>query len=96
MATAASNVRLSTHPSLLVKLSQLRAATCTPRETQALIHEISLLLASETLASVLSTADAGTGLTPLGLEYRKVGMSPEKIALVPILRSGLGMVSGMS
>lgn len=32
--------------------------------------------------------------TPLGYEYTTSFITPDKIALVPILRSGLGMVNG--
>lgn len=33
--------------------------------------------------------------TPLGVEYETQGLEPANLALVPILRSGLGMVEGM-
>lgn len=33
--------------------------------------------------------------TPLGVEYETHGIDPANLALVPILRSGLGMVEGM-
>lgn len=32
--------------------------------------------------------------TPLGAEYETQGIEPADLALVPILRSGLGMVDG--
>ena len=32
--------------------------------------------------------------TPLGIEYETQGIDPADLALVPILRSGLGMVDG--
>lgn len=33
--------------------------------------------------------------TPLGVEYETQGIDPANLALVPILRSGLGMVEGV-
>lgn len=32
--------------------------------------------------------------TPLGFEYETTTISPETISIVPILRSGLGMIEG--
>lgn len=34
--------------------------------------------------------------TPLGVEYETSSIDPADLALVPILRSGLGMVDGMT
>ncbi|KAJ6260978.1 Uracil phosphoribosyltransferase [Drechslerella dactyloides] len=90
-----SNIHVSNHPCVKAKLSQLRSATAGPRETKALIHEISTLLAAEALAASLSVAPAGQDTTPLGAEYA-VEKVAEKVVLVPILRSGLGMIDGTS
>lgn len=51
-----SNVHVSTHPCLQAKLSQLRSASASPREVKALVHEISLILGCEALASNLKSA----------------------------------------
>lgn len=51
------NVHVSTHPCLQAKLSQLRDSTASARETKALVHEISLIVACEAMAATLSTAE---------------------------------------
>src|SRR4051794_15815289 len=48
------NVHVSTHPCLQAKLSQLRDSNTKARETKALVHEISLILGVEALASGLN------------------------------------------
>ena len=62
MASAArpSNVHVSAHPCLRVKLSQLRSKSANAQETKALIHEISMIIGCEALASGLETVDSGT------------------------------------
>lgn len=55
--TLPANVHISPHPCLQVKLSQLREATANSRETKALVHEISLIVACEAFAKGLSTKE---------------------------------------
>lgn len=139
-----SNVHISRHPCLRAKLSQLRASSTTSKETNALIHDIGLIVGCEALAANLQVSSGGTvssspflfflffrvplttiytfylvgwwggrmdveeggacllanticqqGKTPLGYEYVTETIFPSNIALVPILRSGLGMLEGM-
>ncbi|KAI9831303.1 MAG: hypothetical protein M1819_005077 [Sarea resinae] len=88
-----ANVHVSQHPCLLAKLSQLRSSTATARETKGLVHEISLILGCEALSKGVKAGNTGEkAQTPLGNSYETTSLSPENIALVPILRSGLGMV----
>ncbi|KAI5840269.1 uracil phosphoribosyltransferase-domain-containing protein [Morchella snyderi] len=88
-----ANVHISTHPCLLAKLSQVRSASTTPKETKQLIHEISLLLAADALARVLTAVPSGTtDVTPLGASFDVQTCAPASITLVPVLRSGLGML----
>jgi uracil phosphoribosyltransferase len=95
MPSLPSNVFVSTHPCLLSKLSQLRSSSATPRETRALVHEISLILATEALGKTLIAEKSGeTAVTPLGVQF-EVDKVTKSIALVPILRSGLGMLEGL-
>ncbi|KAL9009408.1 MAG: hypothetical protein Q9173_005566 [Seirophora scorigena] len=89
-----SNIHISTHPCVRAKLSQIRSKDANARETQSLVHEIALLVACDALASGLQAVSTGTGETPLGYEYTTETTYP-KIALVPILRSGLGMVDAL-
>lgn len=57
MSSLPSNVHVSRHPSLLAKLSQLRSKSTSARDVKNLIHEITLLLSSEALASSLAATD---------------------------------------
>ncbi|PGH02014.1 uracil phosphoribosyltransferase [Helicocarpus griseus UAMH5409] len=90
-----SNMHVSQHPCLRAKLSQLRSSTTDSRDTNRLVNDIALILGCEALASSLQVTSSGTGKTPLGYEYAAESISPEKIALVPILRSGLGMIQAI-
>lgn len=97
MSSLPSNVYVSTHPCLMAKLSQLRSANTTPKETKALVHEISLFLAVEALGRFLTTENTGVaGMTPMGAPFEVQKVNPKSIALVPVLRSGLGMLEGLS
>ncbi|CAO3643628.1 unnamed protein product [Cunninghamella blakesleeana] len=81
----------SKHPLVAAKLSQLREANQTSKETRELINDLSKMLSYE-------------ATTDLPLVYERTLMSPyepyqaaeikQRIALVPILRSGLGLVDG--
>ncbi|KAL9021010.1 MAG: hypothetical protein Q9185_001766 [Variospora sp. 1 TL-2023] len=93
-ATTPSSIHISTHPCVRAKLSQIRSKHVNARETQSLVHEIALIVACDALASEMQTVSSGTGETPLGYEYTTETTSP-KIVLVPILRSGLGMVDAL-
>ncbi|KAL8804318.1 MAG: hypothetical protein Q9223_005780 [Gallowayella weberi] len=88
------NVHISGHPCLRAKLSQLRSKNANARETQALIHDIALIVACEALALELNAVSSGMGETPLGAQYTIETIHP-RVALVPILRSGLGMLEAL-
>ena len=111
MASLPSNVHVSQHPCLRAKLSQLRSKSISPREVKSLIHEISLIVSCEALASSLeategsqvwnmmkiSTQNSVNNIkdeTPLGFQFKSTTVHPSTMCLVPILRSGLGMVDG--
>ncbi|KAF2773803.1 uracil phosphoribosyltransferase [Teratosphaeria nubilosa] len=105
-ASLPSNVHVSTHPCVRAKLSQLRSASTSAKETKALIHEIATIVGVEALSHALSAEQTGKqgrrltnshtvcvqGKSPLGYEYATEDISPSHISLVPILRSGLSMV----
>ncbi|KAH0842957.1 uracil phosphoribosyltransferase, variant [Fonsecaea monophora] len=88
-----TNVHVSKHPCLRAKLSQLRSKSTNARETKSLIHEITLLLGTEALGQ-LDIESTGTAETPIGYEYPYEAINCSKLTVVPILRSGLGMVEG--
>ncbi|KAL7946752.1 PRTase-like protein [Trichoderma barbatum] len=95
MTNLPSNVHVSQHPSLLAKLSQLRSKSASPRDVKSLVHEISLIIACEAVSSAIKPANGPKDQTPLGFEYTTVVSEPSNICIVPILRSGLGMVEAV-
>ena len=83
-------VFVSNHPLVAHKLARLRKKETDPKRFRELIREIAGLLAYEATADLLISpikVETPLALTG-GFELRK------KIGLVPILRSGLGMVEG--
>ncbi|KAF9892522.1 hypothetical protein FE257_001631 [Aspergillus nanangensis] len=90
------NIHISSHPCLQAKLSQLRSQATPTRETRDLVHEIATILGVEALAVSLKTSKGGTDTTPLGYTYETQVISPADVALVPILRSGLGMIEALN
>ncbi|KAF3770318.1 PRTase-like protein [Cryphonectria parasitica EP155] len=90
-----SNVHVSQHPCLRAKLSQLRSGTTSSKEVKSLVHEIALIVGCEALAAAVSTSPGPKDKTPLGFEYETTVVTPETISIVPILRSGLGMVEAI-
>ncbi|WAO90907.1 Hypothetical protein NCS54_00835400 [Fusarium falciforme] len=95
MSSLPSNVHVSQHPCLRAKLSQLRSKSISPREVKSLIHEISLIVSCEALASSLEATDGPQDETPLGFQFTSTAVQPSTMCLVPILRSGLGMVEAV-
>ncbi|KAM3083808.1 hypothetical protein ACMFMG_002079 [Clarireedia jacksonii] len=90
-----SNVHVSSHPCLQAKLSQLRSNTTNARETKALVHEIALIVGCEATAAGLTVSEGPTATTHLNYEYTTSTISPASISIVPILRSGLGMLEAI-
>ncbi|RHZ43177.1 uracil phosphoribosyltransferase [Aspergillus thermomutatus] len=92
-----SNIHVSSHPCLQAKLSQLRSHSTSTRETRSLVHEIATILGVEAFAAGLKIASGGkVDKTPLGIEYETKTIDPANVALVPILRSGLGMIEAIN
>ncbi|KAJ3486065.1 hypothetical protein NLG97_g6689 [Lecanicillium saksenae] len=94
-ANLPSNVHVSQHPSLQAKISQLRSKSTSPRETNALVHEISLIVACEALSKSLTAVPGPQDQTPIGADYATTNVSPSSLCIVPILRSGLAMVDAV-
>lgn len=87
-----TNVHVSNHPVIVSKISELRSKTTDARAVRQLTSEIAAFLAYESTASELSlTASPETSTTPIGEDYNLLQLSPARLCLVPILRSGLGM-----
>ena len=86
-----ANLFVSRHPLILHKLTRLRDVETNPKTFRELVKEIACLLAYEATADLpIFPKDVQTPLAiAKGAEVK------EKIGLVPILRAGLGMVTGV-
>jgi uracil phosphoribosyltransferase len=87
----APNVYVSQHPLVQHKLTLLRSVETEPKKFRELIREVAVLLGYEATTD-LSLCDRDV-VTPLATMRGKEVQ--DKIGLVPILRSGLGMVDGI-
>lgn len=86
------NVRILTHPLIQHKISRLRDKTTGTNEFRKLVEEIAMLEGFEALADLpLKDIEVETPIekcmTPV--------IAGKKLAIVPILRAGLGMVDGV-
>lgn len=86
------NITIFTHPLIQHKISMLRDKNTGTNEFRKLVQEIAMLegyeaLSDLTLEDVEVETPIETCMTPM--------LSGKKLALVPILRAGLGMVSGV-
>ncbi|NLY36992.1 MAG: uracil phosphoribosyltransferase [Tissierellia bacterium] len=87
-----SNVFIFDHPLMQHKVTLLRDKDTVQKEFRELVEELSMLMAYEVTRDLpLKEVDI---VTPIG-PTRQKKLAEQKIALVPILRAGLGMVSGM-
>ena len=87
-----SNVTIMNHPLIKHKISMLRNENTGTNEFRTLVEEIAMLMGYEALRD-LPTEDVEIK-TPI--ETCKSPMiAGKKMAVVPILRAGLGMVEGM-
>ncbi|MBQ8782870.1 MAG: uracil phosphoribosyltransferase [Clostridia bacterium] len=87
-----SNVVITNHPLIQHKLSILRRVETSSKEFRALIREIAMLLCYEATRDLhLKEIEIET---PICKTTAK-SIEGKKLAIVPILRAGLGMVDGM-
>jgi uracil phosphoribosyltransferase len=86
-----NNIFESEHPLVAHKLTRLRDKDTDPKKFRELIREVSALLAYEATADLdVAPLKVQTPLAEAdGMELK------QQIGLVPILRSGLGMVEGI-
>ena len=87
-----SVVEIVDHPLIQHKISLLRDANTGTNEFRALVSEVAMLLCYEATRD-LPTEEVEVQ-TPITLAHTRV-LAGRKLALVPILRAGLGMVDGM-
>lgn len=83
---------VSQHPLIAHKMTLLRDSKTSSGDFRRLLKEISFYLGYEATRTVAVVPNQV--MTPMGVEYNghKVG---DKIAIIPILRAGLGMADGM-
>ena len=86
------NVTIFDHPVITHKLSILRDVNTGSKQFRDLVSEISMLMAYEVTRDF--SMEEIEVETPLVKTKGKV-LSGKKVALVPVLRAGLGMVDGM-
>jgi uracil phosphoribosyltransferase len=87
------NLVVVAHPLIQHKVTRLRDRTTGTRDFKALVSELSMLMAYEATKDL--PLEEVTVETPL---ERTAGshLAGKKLALVPILRAGLGMVEGIT
>ena len=88
-----NNVVIFDHPLIQHKLSILRNKETSSMEFRALISEISTLMCYEATRDLpLEDVEIETPICKMTAKH----ISGKKLAIVPILRAGLGMVEGIS
>ena len=86
------NVFVFDHPLIQHKISLMRDKSTTTKEFRELVSEVAMLMAYEVTRDLpLKEVEIET---PVAIAKTKV-LAGKKMALVPILRAGLGMVDGM-
>ncbi len=86
------NVFIFDHPLIQHKVSLLRDKNTSAKEFRELVAEISMMMGFEVTRDIpLKEVEIET---PIGLAKTKV-IAGKKLAFVPILRAGLGMVEGL-
>ena len=87
------NVVIFNHPLITHKIAHLRDERTSMKEFRELVEEITTLMTYEALKDGVATTEIEVK-TPLEVCKQKV-ISDNSIAIVPILRAGLGMVNGI-
>lgn len=89
----AQNITIFDHPLIQHKLSILRNKKTSSKDFRALIHEISMLMCYEVTRDLpLEDIEIETPICKTTAKH----ISGKKLAIVPILRAGLGMVEAIS
>ena len=92
MERKSGNIMIMGHPLIKHKISLLRDKNTGTGEFRSLVEEIAMLMAYESLRSLpLEDAEIETPIETC----KSPVISGKKLAVVPILRAGLGMVDGI-
>ena len=84
------NVHILNHPLIQHKLSILRNQNTSVKEFRELVSEISALMCYEATRNL--PMEEAEVQTPIGMAKVHV-LAGKKLAIVPVLRAGLGMVA---
>jgi len=87
-----SKVTLITHPLILHKLALIRDESTGSKDFRELVEEVAMLMAYEVTRDI--QVEEVEIKTPICTTKCKM-LAGKKMAIVPILRAGLGMVDGM-
>lgn len=88
-----ANVTIFTHPLIQHKITYLRDKNTGSKEFRELVEEIAMLMGFEVMRDLpLMETEIETPITKTKAKV----LAGRKLALVPILRAGLGMVNGVS
>lgn len=86
------NVTIMDHPLIIHKISKMRDEKVATKEFREYVSEISMLMGYEVTRNL--PMEEVEIKTPIAVAKTKV-IAGKKLAIVPILRAGLGMVDGM-
>ena len=86
------NVTVMEHPLIIHKISKMRDVKTSSKEFREYVNEIAMLMGYEVTRDV--PMEEVEIQTPIAMAKTKI-ISGKKLAVVPILRAGLGMVDGM-
>lgn len=86
------NVTVMEHPLIIHKISKMRDVKTSSKEFREYVNEIAMLMGYEVTRDL--PMEEVEIQTPIALAKTKI-ISGKKLAVVPILRAGLGMVDGM-
>jgi uracil phosphoribosyltransferase len=86
------SVTIATHPLVQHKLTVLRNARTSASDFRAVVKELTFYLGYEATRHIATIPEEV--ITPLGVSFTgsKIG---ENVAIIPILRAGLGMADAM-
>ncbi len=87
-----NNVTIMEHPLIIHKISKMRDEATSSKEFREYVNEIAMLMGYEVTRDLpMETVEIKT---PIAVAKTKI-ISGKKLAIIPILRAGLGMVDGM-
>ncbi len=86
------NVTIMEHPLIIHKISKMRDVATSSKEFREYVNEIAMLMGYEVTRDLpMETVEIQT---PIAVAKTKI-IAGKKLAIIPILRAGLGMVDGM-